>query len=50
MSAQIIFWGYEVKASKIVDVYVCRLRAKIEKPLGRRMIRTVRGVGYTLET
>ena len=34
----------------IVDVYVCRLRAKIEKPLGRRMIRTVRGVGYTLET
>ena len=32
----------------IVDVYVCRLRTKIEKPLGRRMIRTVRGVGYTL--
>lgn len=32
----------------IVDVYVCRLRAKIEKPLGRRMIRTVRGVGYVL--
>ncbi len=31
-----------------VDVYVCRLRAKIEKPLGRRMIRTVRGVGYVL--
>ena len=30
----------------IVDVYVCRLRAKIEKPLGRRMIHTVRGVGY----
>lgn len=33
----------------IVDVYVCRLRAKIEKPLGRRMIRTVRGVGYVME-
>ena len=31
-----------------VDVYVCRLRAKIEKPLGRRMIVTVRGVGYCL--
>ena len=31
-----------------VDVYVCHLRAKIEKPLGRRMIRTVRGVGYVL--
>ncbi len=32
----------------IVDVYVCRLRSKIEKPLGRRMIRTVRGVGYEM--
>ena len=31
------------------DVYVCRLRAKIEKPLGRRMIHTVRGVGYRLD-
>lgn len=33
----------------IVDVYVCRLRTKIEKPLGRRMIRTVRGVGYVVD-
>ncbi len=32
-----------------VDVYICRLRTKIEKPLGRRMIRTVRGVGYQLD-
>ena len=32
----------------IVDVYVCRLRAKIEEPLGRRVIRTVRGVGYEM--
>lgn len=32
-----------------VDVYVCRLRTKLEKPLGRRMILTVRGVGYRLE-
>ena len=32
----------------IVDVYVCRLRAKIEKPLGRRMIWTVRGKGYQM--
>lgn len=32
-----------------VDVYICRLRAKIEKPLGRRMIHTVRGVGYQLD-
>ena len=33
-----------------VDVYICKLRAKIEKPLGRRMIVTVRGVGYRLES
>lgn len=33
----------------ILDVYVCRLRRKIEKPLGRRLITTVRGVGYRLE-
>ena len=32
-----------------VEVYVCKLRAKIEKPLGRRMIVTVRGVGYKME-
>ncbi len=32
-----------------VDVYVCHLRRKIEKPLGRRMIETVRGKGYRLQ-
>lgn len=32
-----------------VEVYVCHLRTKLEKPLGRRMIRTVRGVGYRLD-
>lgn len=32
-----------------VDVYICHLRAKIEKPTGRRMIHTVRGVGYRLD-
>lgn len=32
-----------------VDVYVCRLRAKLEKPLGVRMITTVRGEGYRME-
>jgi DNA-binding response OmpR family regulator len=34
-------------SGNIADVYICRLRNKIEKPLGRRMIRTVRGAGYT---
>ncbi len=32
-----------------VEVYICHLRTKIEKPLGRRLIRTVRGQGYVLE-
>lgn len=32
-----------------VEVYVCKLRAKLEKPLGRRMIVTVRGVGYRMD-
>ncbi len=32
-----------------VDVYICHLRTKIEKPLGRRMIHTVRGVGYRMD-
>ncbi len=32
-----------------VDVYVCHLRAKLEKPLGVRMVWTVRGKGYRME-
>jgi len=32
-----------------VEVYICKLRAKLEKPLGRRLILTVRGVGYRME-
>ena len=33
----------------IVDVYVGYLRKKLERPFGRRLIRTVRGVGFVLE-
>jgi two-component system OmpR family response regulator len=36
--------------SNIVDVYVGRLRKKLERPFGRGLIRTVRGVGYQLES
>lgn len=32
-----------------VDVYICKLRTKLEKPVGMRLIHTVRGVGYRLE-
>ncbi|MCQ2429759.1 MAG: winged helix-turn-helix domain-containing protein [Clostridia bacterium] len=32
----------------MVDVYVSRLRAKLEKPAGVRIIETVRGAGYRM--
>src|SRR5205809_1500905 len=34
--------------SNVVDVYVRRLRLKIDKPFGRRSLETVRGGGYRL--
>ncbi len=34
--------------TNIVDVYVRQLRLKIDEPHGRRLIQTVRGVGYCL--
>ncbi|HEX3317352.1 MAG TPA: winged helix-turn-helix domain-containing protein [Solirubrobacteraceae bacterium] len=36
--------------SNVVDVYVGYVRKKLERPFGRGLIRTVRGVGYTLES
>jgi two-component system OmpR family response regulator len=35
--------------SNKLEVYLCFLRRKIERPLGLHMITTVRGVGYRLE-
>jgi two-component system OmpR family response regulator len=40
-------FAYENR-SNIVDVYVGRLRRKIDYPFGRRSLETVRGVGYRL--
>ena len=34
--------------TNVVDVLVCRLRNKVDKPFGKRLIQTVRGVGYVL--
>ncbi|HXY40469.1 MAG TPA: winged helix-turn-helix domain-containing protein, partial [Vicinamibacteria bacterium] len=34
--------------TNIVDVYVRQLRMKIDQPHERRLIHTVRGVGYSL--
>jgi two-component system copper resistance phosphate regulon response regulator CusR len=35
--------------TNVVEVAVRRLRAKIDDPFGRRLIHTVRGMGYVLE-
>jgi two-component system OmpR family response regulator len=39
--------SYEVR-SNVVDVYVRRLREKLDRPFGRTTIETVRGAGYRL--
>jgi two-component system OmpR family response regulator len=39
----------EESSTNVVDVYVGYLRNKLERPFDVRMIRTVRGVGFTLE-
>jgi two-component system, OmpR family, response regulator len=41
--------GYD-GSPNVVDVYVGYLRKKLEDPSGRRLIRTVRGVGFQLES
>ncbi len=38
-----------VGSTNVVDVYVGYLRRKLEQPFGRPLIRTLRGVGWTLE-
>lgn len=35
--------------TNVVDVLICRLRNKIDKDFDRKMLRTVRGVGYVLK-
>lgn len=43
-------WGFDFGGdSKVVDVYVRYLRAKIDEAFGRKFIHTVRGVGYVLK-
>jgi two-component system OmpR family response regulator len=40
-------FAYENR-SNVIDVYVGRLRGKIDEPFGRRSLETVRGSGYRL--
>ena len=42
-------WGYGFDPrTSIVQTHVSRLRAKIDKPYGAELIRTVRGSGYVI--
>ena len=42
-------WGYDMDLeSNLVEVYVQRLRAKIDRDHHPKLIRTVRGIGYVL--
>ncbi|MBX2994870.1 MAG: response regulator transcription factor [Bdellovibrionaceae bacterium] len=42
-------WSYDFDPqTNVVDVLVCRLRAKIDKGFGKKLIQTIRGVGYAL--
>ncbi|GAB4287535.1 MAG: winged helix-turn-helix domain-containing protein [Roseovarius sp.] len=35
--------------TNVVETHVSRLRAKVDKPFGRELIKTVRGAGYKIE-
>jgi len=42
-------WGYEREVeSNTLDVYLCQLRSKVEPAGSRKLIQTVRGVGYAM--
>ncbi len=42
-------WDYSFDPqTNVVDVLVCRLRAKIDKGFGVKLLHTIRGVGYVL--
>lgn len=43
-------WGYDfIGDSNTVDVYIRYLRSKIDDPFERKLIRTYRGVGYSIK-
>ena len=44
-------WNYDFEGDlNIVEVYVRRLRNKLDRPFGRNALDTVRGAGYRLAT
>src|SRR5262249_36688391 len=43
-----VWEGRDDHRSNVIEVYVSYLRAKVDRPFGRRSIKTVHGVGYTV--
>lgn len=42
-------WKYDFDPqTNVVDVLVCRLRNKVDREFGQKLIKTIRGVGYVL--
>ena len=45
-----VVWGYDYPGdTNVVDVYIRYLRSKIDDPFNKKLIHTVRGVGYLLK-
>lgn len=43
-------WSYTFEVeSRVVDVYIGYLREKVDKPFKKKLIKTVRGFGYTIK-
>jgi DNA-binding response OmpR family regulator len=43
-------WGYGFDAhNNVIDVHVNRLRGKVEREFGSKLIHTVKGIGYVIE-
>jgi two-component system OmpR family response regulator len=43
-------WDYSFDPqTNVVDVLVCRLRNKVDRDAGRKLIHTLRGAGYVLK-
>ena len=43
-------WGIDFNAdTNVVDVVVRRLRAKVDDPFRKKLVHTIRGVGYVLK-
>jgi two-component system, OmpR family, response regulator len=44
-------WKYDFDPqTNVVDVLICRLRVKVDKDFKKKLIRTIRGVGYAIRS